>query len=127
MYGTSINNSRKKAYPSVIVTLASMDPAARKWIAVHNFLVRDYTESATLKGTYLNVIQNSSNPMFTPNPDLQNAARAFGSIDLDRRKRIRYQIDNLLEFYFVGVALGQAFAHPHSGDTVASVMIGGLR
>lgn len=25
MYGSSVNNNRKKAYPSVIVTLASMD------------------------------------------------------------------------------------------------------
>lgn len=37
------------------------------------------------------------------------------------------QVDNLLEFYVVGVSLGTAWAHPSSGDTVASVMIGGLR
>lgn len=37
------------------------------------------------------------------------------------------QINNLLEFYVVGVSLGTAWAHPNSGDTVASVMIGGLR
>ncbi len=37
------------------------------------------------------------------------------------------QIENLMEFYVVGVSLGTAWAHPSSGDTVASVMIGGLR
>lgn len=37
------------------------------------------------------------------------------------------QIENLLEFYVVGVSLGTAWAHPSSGDTVASVMVGGLR
>ena len=37
------------------------------------------------------------------------------------------QVENLLEFYVVGVSLGTAWAHPSSGDTVASVMIGGLR
>ena len=37
------------------------------------------------------------------------------------------QIENLLEFYVVGISLGTAWAHPSSGDTVASVMIGGLR
>ena len=37
------------------------------------------------------------------------------------------QIDNMLEFYVVGISLGTAWAHPSSGDTVASVMIGGLR
>lgn len=38
-----------------------------------------------------------------------------------------WQVDNLLEFYVVGISLGTAWAHPSSGDTVASVMIGGLR
>ena len=33
----------------------------------------------------------------------------------------------MLEFYVVGVSLGTAWAHPSTGDTVASVMIGGLR
>jgi hypothetical protein len=33
----------------------------------------------------------------------------------------------MLEFYVVGVTLGTAWAHPSSGDTVASVMIGGLK
>ena len=40
---------------------------------------------------------------------------------------MRGQIENMLEFYVVGVSLGTAWAHPSSGDTVASVMIGGLR
>ena len=29
IFGASINNNKKKAYPSVIVTIASMDPLAR--------------------------------------------------------------------------------------------------
>jgi hypothetical protein len=33
----------------------------------------------------------------------------------------------MLEFYVVRVSLGTAWAHPSTGDTVASVMIGGLR
>lgn len=44
-----------------------------------------------------------------------------------RKQRVASQVENLLDFYFVGVSLGLAYAHPHSGDTVASVMIGGLR
>ena len=39
----------------------------------------------------------------------------------------RLQIDTMPQFYFKGVALGIAYAHPDSGDTVATVMIGGLR
>lgn len=40
MYGSSIHANRKKAYPSVITTLGQMEPEARRWIAVHNFLCR---------------------------------------------------------------------------------------
>jgi hypothetical protein len=45
----------------------------------------------------------------------------------DRKKAVRFQIENLIDFYVVGIALGTAWAHPSTGDTVASVMIGGLR
>lgn len=51
---------------------------------------------------------------------------ASGSDD-GKGRRIVSQIKDSLEFYFVGIALGLAYAHPNSGDTVASVMIGGLR
>lgn len=37
------------------------------------------------------------------------------------------QVSNALSMYLVGISLGMAYAHPNSGDTVASVMIGGLR
>lgn len=46
----------------------------------------------------------------------------------DQKKRaVRFQIENLIDFYVVGISLGTAWAHPSTGDTVASVMIGGLR
>lgn len=45
----------------------------------------------------------------------------------DRKRAVRFQIENLIDFYVVGISLGLAYAHPSSGDTVASVMIGGLR
>lgn len=44
-----------------------------------------------------------------------------------RKDNIKQVLDNMLEQYFVGVSLGLAYAHPHSGDTVCSVMVGGLR
>jgi hypothetical protein len=49
MYGSSVNNNRKKAYPSVIVTLASMEQECRRWIAIHNFMVTNYSESGRMK------------------------------------------------------------------------------
>lgn len=43
------------------------------------------------------------------------------------RSNEQLQIDSMPQFYFQGVALGIAYAHPDSGDTVGTVMIGGLR
>ena len=37
------------------------------------------------------------------------------------------QIQSMPQFYFQGVSLGLAYAHPDSGDTVGTVMYGGLR
>lgn len=56
MYGTSVHANRKKAYPSVITTLGQMEPEARKWIAVHNFVCRSIREAGMLKKQYLNVM-----------------------------------------------------------------------
>lgn len=53
MYGSSVHANRKKAYPSVITTLGQMEPEARRWIAVHNFLCRSYLDSDYMKKTYL--------------------------------------------------------------------------
>ena len=53
MYGSSVHASRKKAYPSVITTLGHMEPEARRWIAVHNFLCRSYLDSDTMKKIYI--------------------------------------------------------------------------
>lgn len=37
MYSVSINTTKRKAYPAVIVTLGGMNKYARKWLAIHNF------------------------------------------------------------------------------------------
>ena len=55
MYGTSVHANRKKAYPSVITTLAQMEPEARKWIALHNFLCRSYQDAEIIKKRYVYV------------------------------------------------------------------------
>jgi hypothetical protein len=122
MYGSSICNNRKKAYPSVIVTIAPMDKLTRSWVAVNNFMVKDYRDSSFLKEKFLRGILNANGG--TADADLNEFSKSLNGIST---KTVKHQVNNLLEFYFVGVALGLAYAHPHSGDTVASVMIGGLR
>jgi hypothetical protein len=41
--------------------------------------------------------------------------------------RVRGQPYYPSEFFFSGISLTQAFAHPHTGDTALSTMIGGLK
>lgn len=115
-FGASLNSNHKRAYPSVVVTLAGMDEFARKWIALHNFLVKGYDDKVGLKDRFFGILDGT----------LGGGGAAPVGEDKKRRK-IKHQIDNMLDFYFVGISLGLAYAHPHSGDTVASVMIGGLR
>ena len=62
-----------------------------------------------------------------PNGQWGHTARNILKLSEDDKKSVRFQIKNMLEFYVVGISLGTAWAHPSSGDTVASVMIGGLR
>jgi hypothetical protein len=56
MYGTSVHANRKKAYPSVITTLGQMEPEARQWIALHNFLCRSYQDAEIMKKRYVGVL-----------------------------------------------------------------------
>lgn len=113
MYGTSMSNTRKKAYPAMISTLGKMDPVVRRWIALHNFLVQDYTQVNSFKAMVLQ--------------DMETSKTNYKDISSDKKAHIKTMINNLLEMYPLGVALGHAWAHCHSGDTVASVMVGGLR
>lgn len=112
LYGSSINNTRRKAYPSIISNVGDMHKFVQKWIAVHNFLVQDYHQSVPLKEEFLSKINGQ-------NIDLK--------LDNITKNHVKSAIDNMLEFYFMGVSLGLAYAHPHSGDTVCSVMVGGLK
>lgn len=88
MFGSSINSSKKKAYPSVIVTLASMENYARRWIALHNFLVSKYDESETFKNEFLEDIRK---------PD-------GGSLKLDGQTAKRVEV-SLLLLHFVCVCV----------------------
>lgn len=60
MYGTSVHANRKKAYPSVITTLGQMEPEARKWIAIHNFVCSSIRHANDLKKQYLRVFCSDS-------------------------------------------------------------------
>lgn len=101
-----------KAYPQVISTYASMSEAAQYW------LIRLYNNTKTMKD--LNSILNEKLVhRGGPNAD----ADGFSPL----RHNEQQQINQMPQFYFMGVSLGVAYAHPDSGDTVGTVMYGGLR
>ena len=90
------------AYPPVVTTLAGVDPLTK------NFL---FYLMHTAKGQ-------------------RDVGAAYEKLVVTAHARgveIPQAVNNLPYFRTIGVALGQAFASPMSGDTVASVMIGGLR
>jgi hypothetical protein len=118
MYGTSVLLSKKKAYPSVVTTLVQMHPLTRKFMAMSNFLCTSPQMSKKLQSGFLQKFCS----------DTKTSAEDNGmDLSMDVKKMLHFQIKNMLEFYVVGISLGTAWAHPSSGDTVASVMIGGLR
>lgn len=101
-----------KAYPHVVTTYANMSEAAQYW------LMRLYNNTKDMKD-----LQGCLNDKLVhrggPNAD-ESGFSQLTNIE-------QQQINQLPQFYFMGVSLGVAYAHPDSGDTVGTVMYGGLR
>ncbi len=99
-------NQRNKAYPSVVSTLARMEVPAKNYLVLlyHNF--------------------NS----FRDRDDfIRRVERKPEAWDAGMSEVAKKQIAEMPEFFFVGVSVGFAHAHPLSGDTVCTTMIGGMR
>ena len=106
-----------KAYPMVITTVGEMHPLTKQYISAlysmphaHDFftywnLPEDEIKRMTLR---------DSNQQVTQWQNMENKEFAL------------QQILSLPEFRCQGVALGQAWASYMSGDTVASVLVGGM-
>lgn len=100
--------TRNKAYPSVVVTLADMQqPAVNYIIALYHNSMCMADRDKFIEDTERNIDQWVGT-----------------SCNTELAKK---QIQEMPEFYMVGVAVGTAYAHPNTGDTVATVMIGGLK
>lgn len=97
---------RNKAYPSVVTTLAKMELPAVNYIVALNHNCRTFRE----RDAFIVGIERMMD-------------RWTGRIGTEV---CRKQIQEMPEFYFVGVGVGVAYAHPNSGDNVATAMIGGL-
>jgi len=122
--GQSLNDSHTimfscKAYPAVVSNLAEMTSAARmvlKWLyhtsdSGRNFLVNKH------------FIRSNIVPMVE-----RNQAHVALRLDGDHEKdRLISELNNLPYFTAQGYSLGLAYASNLSGDTVGSVLIGGMQ
>ena len=103
-----------KAYPAVVVTTANMCLAAQYW------LMRLYNNSKNMQDVRRYVHES-----------LRHRGQGLGNHHHEHAHELttheKNQIEFMPQFYFMGVSLGLAYAHPDSGDTVGTVMYGGLR
>lgn len=129
LYASSINSTKRKAYPAVITTLGGMNVIARRWHSVHNFACCGYATMDAHMDVLVKVLRGNTQIMETLGlEDEQNAlGRLKTSSHTSNVGAVINQIKDMMDVYFMGVALGTAWASPQSGDTVGSVMIGGLR
>ena len=99
-------NHRNKAYPSVVSTLAAMEQSARNYLIYLWHNPKTFAE----RDTFIKTVE-----------------RRMDHWDPVMNEVARKQITEMPEFYFSGVSVGMAYAHPLSGDTVCTSMIGGMR
>jgi hypothetical protein len=101
-------NTRNKAYPSIVVTLADIQHTAL------NYLIAYYHNCLNMKekDKFVEDVERT----------IDRWVGGAGNVELAKK-----QIQEMPEFFMVGVSVGTAWAHPNSGDNVATVMIGGLR
>jgi hypothetical protein len=136
-YETSIHTCMKKAYPSVISTVATTSIYVRRWLALTNFLTEDRSDvKALLVGMKAAIGEPAVAAAAAAAAPLARALTPTEQQVLDKRNKLleplisnklMNDIINMVDYHFVGVSLGTAYSHQNSGDTVGSVMVGGLK
>ena len=111
-----INFSTSQAYPLVVTSMGDYADGI-----VKQFLIRLYSQFSAMD--FINLVKKNS-----PQRDdwLTQFCSTHQSTSEADRTRFKKKIDNLPAFRCQGVALGQAFASHLSGDTVATVLVGGM-
>ena len=102
----SKGNTRNKAYPSVVTTLARMETPAKN---------------------YLIMLYHNPNSFQERDKFIQDVEKRPDVWDVTMSEVAKKQIAEMPEFYFVGVSVGYGFAHPLSGDNTCTSMIGGMK
>jgi hypothetical protein len=98
-------NIRNKAYPSVVTTLGRMDKHAKNYLVALLHCPKTYKERDDM-------VRRVEEDIESWQPNMTSLTKK--------------QIQEMPQFYFCGISVGIAYAHPNSGDNVATSMIGGL-
>lgn len=99
-------NTRARAYPAVVSTLARMETPAKNYLIL----------------LYHNPTNFQERDAF-----IQHVERRPDVWDPTMSEIAKKQIAEMPEFYFVGVAATFAYPHPLSGDNACTTMLGGTR
>ena len=95
------------AYPLVITTLGEMDDTCKQ------FLLRLYSK-------------RSASGFYRQWRERKTLARSVAPQEGNHKNKTKLQLTELPNMRVQGVALGTAYASPLTGDTVASVLVGGV-
>lgn len=122
-----------KAYPSVVTTLADMDDASKAWLtelyakrtATEHFDFWNSTDALLAAGN------NNSDAwrrlMNNKEKTYKDLSQIFEFLTPEQLTETKKTIQNMPHFVAQGYALGTAWASQQTGDTVASVLIGGMQ
>ena len=125
-----------KAYPSIVTTLADMDEYSKAWLkALYKKSLSAGDWSRYWRDTLLalqaadeDAYKNAMRPLMESGGGVHDATiidcDGMNAADIATQKK---HIKNMPYFTAQGYALGTAWASQQTGDTVASVLIGGMQ
>jgi hypothetical protein len=124
---TTTRTLTPSAYPRIISNLGKIANGGNsdyEWIMKMMKYVYHFSTSLEKRNEIITQMNNDPHHNIPTNGV---GARGYFQDDQNRNVELRKYIPRMYDFYPVGFANTLGYAHPSSGDTMSSVMIGGLR
>jgi hypothetical protein len=114
---TQVQKRHQNAYPRIIGSYGDKSQQGTKTaIKMMNFM-HHFATSLSKKDEIVKMFQENDKSQISP---------ADGKTFFDDQENLQANLSKMHFFYNVGVSNATAWAHPNTGDTVCSIMIGGL-
>ena len=128
-----VKRTANSAYPKVVSNLGSLADQAKTRIAID--MIRFMNHYARTTRERKNIIKFFSDNVYTAaakqdpvvGPTPLPGMDAFANLDASGKMGTADQLPLMQDYFAVGYANTLGYAHANSGDTMTSVMIGGLR